>query len=30
MYEFAIKRGGLTFNRILYNQANTLRKYLIK
>ena len=27
MYEFAIKRGGLTFNRILYNQAQTLKKY---
>lgn len=27
MYEFAVKRGGLTFNRILYQQVNTLKKY---
>lgn len=27
MYESAIKRGGLTFNRILFQQTNTLKKY---
>jgi len=25
MYEFAIKRGGMSFNRILAQQTNTLK-----